>query len=99
VLTFYQLKRVEGYLKHRYNIDSPADAISQMLNKQHGEVLAKGRVSQTRWRRFVRHATKYILSTQGLVMGLARLDPHGTAPLVFGGLFCLVQVAQGGLQQ
>jgi hypothetical protein len=32
-------------------------------------------------------------------MGLSRLDPHGTAPLVFGGLFCLVQVIQGGIQQ
>ena len=32
-------------------------------------------------------------------MELARLDPHGTAPFVFGGLFCIVQVIQGGIQQ
>lgn len=70
-----------------------------MLEKQHSKLLAENKVSQAPWRRNVRHGLRYISALQGPVLAVARLDPHGVAPLVLSGFFCLVQLGQGGSQQ
>lgn len=39
--------------------------------------------------------TKVALSLKDVAMGLARLDKHGVAPIILGGLYTVIQVIQG----
>jgi hypothetical protein len=93
------LRRVEEYLKLKHEGTSTFEAVSQMLEKQRNKILAEDGVSQAPWRRTVRHGLRYVLALQAPVLSISRLDPHGIAPLVLSGFFCMIQVGQGGVQQ
>ncbi|MCJ1468740.1 hypothetical protein MMC07_007370, partial [Pseudocyphellaria aurata] len=87
--------RLKEYLKDDDNEITLADRIGDMLNERYDRVRGKDATSQSQWRKYLQRTTKSISSTQTLGMAIARLDPHGIAPIVLGGLYCLVQVAGG----
>lgn len=55
-------------------------------------------VSQSTTQRCIQRGTKFMTSTERVGMGVARLDPHGIAPLVLAGVYTLVKCIEGATE-
>ncbi|PMD56613.1 uncharacterized protein K444DRAFT_666200 [Hyaloscypha bicolor E] len=44
-------------------------------------------------------SVRFLMSTKDLAMGLARLDPHGIAPIVLGGVYTVVSVFDNNTEE
>jgi hypothetical protein len=85
---------LEKNLKALDNKDSLVEDIASILNEKGERLLAQDGISQSRGRRYLARGVKFMMSGQNLAMGLARLDPHGVAPIVLGGVYTLVLILQ-----
>lgn len=93
-LTPLQLKILEVNLKDLTSNGSLGDRISQLNDAQQVNIRSGDGVRQTSWQRRLRRTARAILSMKDVTMGLARLDKHGLAPIVLGGVFKVIQVIQ-----
>lgn len=76
------------------NRDTIANDIKQIVNTKQDKLRAKDGLTQSTGRKFKSRSVRFMMSTKDLAMGLARLDPHGIAPIVLGGVYTIVQVFQ-----
>ena len=83
-------KNFEG-LQNRNTI---AQDIANVVEAKQISVCGTDGISQSRTREAVAHSARFVTSTKDLVMGLSRLDPHGIAPIVLGGIYTVVQIVQ-----
>ena len=79
--------------------DSLGDRISRLGAAQQATIRSKDRVRPIRWRRWLGRTARAALSTKDVAMGLARLDHHGVAPVVLGGMFTVIKVIQGATDE
>lgn len=83
-------KNFEG-LENRKTI---AADIATIIEPKQASLRAKDGVSDSRAQKAITRSARFALSTKDLVMSLARLDAHGIAPFVLGGIYTVVQVVQ-----
>ena len=72
-----------------------ANQLQIALNERRQSLKGRDGVSQTVTQRVIQRGSKFILSTEKVVMGVSRFDHHGIAPLVLGGVYTLVKCVQG----
>ena len=74
---------------------SLGDRILQLEKEHQAKIRSKDVVSQTSWRRWLGRTARAALSIEDVAMGLARLDKHGVAPIVLGGVFTVMKLIHG----
>ena len=85
------LKRNFNDLKSR---DTIANDIATMVETKQATVRGKDGISESNARKVLTRSARFIMSTKDLAMGLARLDHHGIAPIVLGGVYTVVGIIQ-----
>lgn len=95
MLTPPQLEELESNLKNLNSNKSLGDRISQLNDAQQAGIRSKDGVRPTGLRRKLGRTARAALSMKDVAMGLARLDHHGIAPIVLGGVFTVIQLIQG----
>lgn len=93
-LTPLQLQALEDNLGDLNSDGSLGDRILQLEKEQQAKIRSKDGVRATSWRRWLARTARAALSTKDVAMGLARLDKHGIAPIVLGGVFTVIRVIQ-----
>lgn len=98
-LTPLQLEMLVVNLEDLTSNDSLGDRISQLNDAQQAKIRSKDGVRPTAWRKWLGRTARATLSMKDVAMGLARLDHHGIAPIVLGGVFTVIQVIQGSTEE
>ena len=73
---------------------SVVNDIAQVVDVKQTKLRKEDGVSQSRGRQILSRSARFTMSTEKLVMGLARLDKHGIAPMVLGGVYTVIKVIQ-----
>ncbi len=89
-----QLSILEKNFNDIENRDTIANDIATIVETKQATARGKDGISESNARRVVTRSAKFIMSTKDLTMGLARLDHHGIAPIVLGGVYTIVGIIQ-----
>lgn len=69
------------------------------MNTKQGRRHAEDGLTQTAGRKLESRSVRFMMSTRDLAMGLARLDPHGIAPFILGGIYAIVLVLHNDTEE
>lgn len=90
---------MEANLGNVNSNDLLGDRISRLGDAQQATNRSKDGIRPIFWRRLLGRTARAALSTKDVAMGLARLDHHGVAPVILGGIFTVIQVIQGATDE
>ena len=76
------------------NRDTIANDIATFVEEKQLKVRGADGITESRTRQVLTSSARFVLSTRNLWTGLARLDPHGIAPIVLGGIYTVFQIIQ-----
>ena len=94
-----QLRLLEQNLNELNNRDNIADDIERIVNTKQGRLHAKDGLTHSAGRKLESRSVRFMMSTRDLAMGLARLDPHGIAPVILGGVYAIIRVLNNDTEE
>lgn len=98
-LTNSQLRLLEQNLNELNDRDNIAKDIEQIVNTKQDRLHDRDGLTQSTGRKFESRSVRFVTSTRDLAMGLARLDSHGIAPIVLGGVYSIVRILQNDTEE